>query len=257
MPGPGGQAPRNPPGGFVPSHQHVSSTDLAMQYERDVRQIDRCLFREKDPRGRRLEKYLAHVRVVEDARSPNRRPPMDSPAAVKKYRFMILTVKLSGRMRMHKARENPDGLIQIGRTWDFDELSEIEIDPEVPTGFTFVMGKHYYWETHSPKERRVWLTTVLEQYMRYTNGRTPQLINCSVDYFHLQRLLPPQQQQQMQQQRPMQQQQQQQQPMQQQPPSSRIKSQPARVPVRSMQSIQTFQSQQLKDGLVPALLFHL
>ncbi len=170
-------------------HRHMGSIDLARQYERDIKQIERFLFRERDNQGRRLEKYLAHVRVIEDAHYPNRRPPEDSPITNKKYRFLILTVKISGRMRLHKARENPDGLIQIGRTWDFDELSIVEIDSDIPTGFAFSMGKHYYWETHSPKERRVWLTTVLDHYIRYTNGGIPQLIHCNVEYFHLEGLL--------------------------------------------------------------------
>ncbi len=170
-------------------HRHMGSIDLARQYERDIKQIERFLFRERDNQGRRLEKYLAHVRVIEDAHYPNRRPPEDSPITNKKYRFLILTVKISGRMRLHKARENPDGLIQIGRTWDFDELSVVEIDSDIPTGFAFSMGKHYYWETHSPKERRVWLTTVLDHYIRYTNGGIPQLIHCNIEYFHLEGLL--------------------------------------------------------------------
>lgn len=170
-------------------HKHTASIDLARQYERDIKQIERFLFRERDSQGRRLEKYLAHVRVIEDAHFPNRKPPEDSPIANKKYRYLILTVKISGRMRLHKARENPEGLIQIGRTWDFDELSLVEIDPDIPTGFTFAMGKRYYWETHSPKERRVWLTTILDHYIRYTNGGVPELNNCDVGYFHLEGLV--------------------------------------------------------------------
>ncbi|QPG74394.1 hypothetical protein FOA43_001721 [Brettanomyces nanus] len=173
----------------LPGHKHTGSSDLAFQYERDIHQIEKFLFRERDDQGRRLEKYLAHVRVVEDSRSPNQRPPENSAPNNKKYRLLVLTVKISGRMRMHKARESPDGLIQIGRTWDFDQLSLIDIDEDVPTGFAFTMGKRYYWETHSPKERRVWLTTVLEHFIRYTKGGVPELVNCSVQYFHLDGLL--------------------------------------------------------------------
>ncbi|GME85328.1 unnamed protein product [Ambrosiozyma monospora] len=105
----------------------------------------------------------------------------------KKSRILILSVKQSGRVRIHKSRENPDGSIQIGRTWDFEELVRIELDEDVPTGFILEIGKNYYWETNSPKERRVWLTTVLEQYIKYFNGkRVPKLDNCSLQYFHLQ-----------------------------------------------------------------------
>lgn len=180
---------RQPSGGSQPGHKPTNSLDLARQYERDIHQIEKFLFREQDDQGRKLERYVAHVRVIEDARSPNHRPPENSPASNKKFRFLILSVKISGRMRLHKARETPDGIIQIGRTWDFEELKVMSIDTDVPTGFLFAMGKQYYWETHSPKERRVWMTTVLDNYIRYTKGRTPELINCSVEYFHLDQLL--------------------------------------------------------------------
>ncbi|KAG7799808.1 hypothetical protein KL929_000724 [Ogataea haglerorum] len=167
-----------------------SSIDLARQYELDMSKINKYLFRETDQSGRRAEKYLAHVRIIEDSKSQSERPPDNSPAQNKKDRILILSVRSSGRIRLHKARENPDSSVQIGRTWDFEELVKIELDPEVPTGFIFEMGKRYYWETSYPKERRVWLTSVLEHYIRYTGGKKlPQLVNCSVDYFHLEPLL--------------------------------------------------------------------
>ncbi|KAG7831269.1 hypothetical protein KL920_000789 [Ogataea angusta] len=167
-----------------------SSIDLARQYELDISKINKYLFRETDQSGRRAEKYLAHVRIIEDSKSQSERPPDNSPARNKKDRILILSVRSSGRIRLHKARENPDSSVQIGRTWDFEELTKIELDPEVPTGFIFEMGKRYYWETSYPKERRVWLTSVLEHYIRYTGGKKlPQLVNCSVDYFHLEPLL--------------------------------------------------------------------
>ncbi|ODV84347.1 hypothetical protein CANARDRAFT_8701 [[Candida] arabinofermentans NRRL YB-2248] len=168
----------------------TSSVDLAAQYSQDIQQINRFLFREVGDKGQKLEKYKAHVRVIEDSKSPSQRPPVNSAPKNKKPRILILSVKSSGRIRLHKARENPDGSVQIGRTWDFDELTTIELDTEVPTGFTFEMGKSYYWETNSPKERRVWLTSILKDQIKYTNGKKiPNLVNCSLDYFHLQGLV--------------------------------------------------------------------
>ncbi|KAG7904266.1 hypothetical protein KL935_000405 [Ogataea polymorpha] len=167
-----------------------SSIDLARRYELDISKINKYLFREMDQSGHRAEKYLAHVRIIEDSKSQSERPPDNSPASNKKDRILILSVRSSGRIRLHKARENPDSSVQIGRTWDFDELTKIELDPEVPTGFIFEMAKRYYWETSYPKERRVWLTSVLEHYIRYTGGKKlPQMVNCSVEYFHLEPLL--------------------------------------------------------------------
>ncbi|KAH3662067.1 hypothetical protein OGAPHI_006248 [Ogataea philodendri] len=181
---------RAPP---VKGHQKTSShssIDLARQYELDISRINKYLFREVDQSGHRSERYLAHVRVIEDSKSQSVRPPDNSPARNKKDRILILSVRSSGRIRLHKARENPDTSVQIGRTWDFEELTKIELDPVIPTGFIFEMTKNYFWETGSPKERRVWITSVLEHYIRYTRGKKlPQLVNCSVEYFHLGPLL--------------------------------------------------------------------
>ncbi|KAG0682105.1 hypothetical protein C6P42_003456, partial [Pichia californica] len=166
----------------------MNSMDLAKQYEVDMKKIYGSLFKETDSTGRKSENYISHVRIIEDAKSPTSRPPPNSPQSNKKNRFLILSIKTSGRMRLHKAKESSNGQIQIGRSWDFDELSLMELDDEVPTGFICQMGKKYYWEVHTPKERRVWCSTLLENYIRYTNGNTPQLINCSVDYFHLENI---------------------------------------------------------------------
>lgn len=176
-----------PPSGFQPSHRQTPSADLALQYSQDMNRITRSLFRETTPEGKKIKRYLSHVRIIEDSRSPSSRPPLNSPQSNKKPRLLILSVKESGRIELHKAKDS-NGIIQIGRTWDFDELTQIELDQQVSTGFIVTMGKQYYWETNSPKERRVWLTSLLEKYIKYTNGKIPNLVNCDVNYFHLEDL---------------------------------------------------------------------
>ena len=166
----------------------MNSMDLAKQYEIDMKKIHESLFQEVDSTNTKVESYLAHVRIIEDAKSPSSRPPPNSPQSNKKNRFLLLSVKTSGRMRLHKAKESSSGMIQIGRSWDFDELVSLELDDQVPTGFICQMGKKYYWEVHTPKERRVWCSTLVDNYIRYTQGKLPQLLNCSVDYFHLENL---------------------------------------------------------------------
>jgi hypothetical protein len=173
---------------FQNGHRPQNSVDLAKQYEVDMIQITRCLFQDVDSQGYKIEKYLSHVRIIEDSKSPSSRPPANSPQSNKKDRFLILSVKSSGRMRLHKGKESSSGIIQIGRSWDFDELTSLELDEQTPTGFICQMGKFYYWEVHTPKERRVWCTTLIENYIKYTNGKVPNLINCSVEYFHLEPL---------------------------------------------------------------------
>lgn len=166
----------------------MNSMDLAKQYEVDMGKITRFLFQEVDSQGYKVESYLSHVRIIEDSKSPSSRPPANSPQANKKDRFLLLSVKASGRMRLHKAKESSSGVIQIGRSWDFDELTSLELDDQVPTGFICQMGKKYYWEVHTPKERRVWCTTLIDKFIKYTQGKTPNLVNCSVSYFHLEDL---------------------------------------------------------------------
>ncbi|GAV29991.1 hypothetical protein PMKS-003497 [Pichia membranifaciens] len=175
-------------GSFQPGHRPMNSMDLAKQYEIDMKKIHESLFQEVDSTNTKVESYLAHVRIIEDAKSPSSRPPPNSPQSNKKNRFLLLSVKTSGRMRLHKAKESSSGMIQIGRSWDFDELVSLELDDQVPTGFICQMGKKYYWEVHTPKERRVWCSTLVDNYIRYTQGQLPQLLNCSVDYFHLENL---------------------------------------------------------------------
>lgn len=175
-------------GSFQPGHRPMNSMDLAKQYEIDMKKIHDSLFLEVDSTNSKVENYLAHVRIIEDAKSQSSRPPANSPQSNKKNRFLLLSVKTSGRKRLHKAKESSSGMIQIGRSWDFDELISLELDDQVPTGFVCQMGKKYYWEVHTPKERRVWCSTLVDNYIRYTQGNLPQLINCSVDYFHLENL---------------------------------------------------------------------
>lgn len=167
---------------FKPQHRPANSMDLARQYSQDMANINRSVFRSASQR------YLSHVRIIEDSKSPSSRPPPNSPQSNKKSRFLILSIKESGKMDLHKAKESSNGTIQIGRSWNIEELKSIELDIENPNGFICTMAKSYYWETNSPKERRVWLTSLLEKYIKHTNGGLPELINCDAAYFHLDKL---------------------------------------------------------------------
>lgn len=123
-----------------------------------------------------LESYITHVRIIEDAHYPSSRPPPDASSASKKNRAIIISVRKSGRVRVHKARENPNGTFQIGKTWNLDELSQIENDTAVPTGFIMFLGKPYYWNTNSPREKTVFMNSTIRIYKKYTGGKTPTLI---------------------------------------------------------------------------------
>ena len=123
-----------------------------------------------------LESYITHVRIIENSRHSSTRPPPDAPPGDKKKRTIIISVRQSGRVRVHKAKENSNGTFQIGKTWNLDDLTQIENDTAVPTGFIMVFGKPYYWNTNSPREKSVFMNSAIRIYKKYTGGKTPILI---------------------------------------------------------------------------------
>lgn len=91
---------------------------------------------------------------------------------------------------MHKARENANGTFSIGKTWNFEELSEIQsftdFRPSKPeerdwaqwaglNGFMVTLGKPYFWVANSPKEKSYFIASLIKVYERYTNGKQPHL----------------------------------------------------------------------------------
>ncbi|SCU94664.1 LAME_0F08526g1_1 [Lachancea meyersii CBS 8951] len=172
------------------SNTSVSSNFLAEQYERDRRAILSSCFAEdtlgSNAASKPSKTYVTHVRIIEDTRYPSSRPPATSPLANKKKRVLIVSARTNGAgMQIHKARENTNGSIQIGRTWSLKELVCVESDLEHPEGFAFTMGKRYYWETNSAKERTVFIKTLIKIYMEESGGRVPRLVNWDLSLFYL------------------------------------------------------------------------
>lgn len=116
------------------------------------------------------------MRIVEDGHYPSSRPPPNASDSAKKERIIIIAVRKSGRVRVHKARENPNGTFQIGKTWNLDELTAIENDPGQQTGFIAHLGKPYYWTTSSVKEKTVFVGSLVKIYKKYTGGKAPELM---------------------------------------------------------------------------------
>ncbi|AET39512.1 GTP-Rho binding exocyst subunit SEC3 Ecym_4472 [Eremothecium cymbalariae DBVPG len=165
----------------------VSSNLLAELYERDRRSIVQSCFQKVDGNtGLPLNVYITHVRIIEDSRYPSSRPSPDSPLTNKKKRVLIVSSKGDTmKMQVHKARENSNGTFQIGRTWEMKELTMIERDLERNEGFVFIMGKKYYWETNSAKERTVFIKSIVKMYMENSGGHVPQLVNWDLAMFYL------------------------------------------------------------------------
>jgi hypothetical protein len=137
-----------------------------------------------------LESYITHIRVIEDAMFPASPPPPNANPASKKPRLIIVAVRKSGRVRMHKARENPNGTFSIGKTWMLDELNSVRsFSGAIPrsaeeeqqkqwaggAGFIVTMGKPYYWQANTQKEKQFFIASLVKIYTKYTGGKTPQL----------------------------------------------------------------------------------
>ena len=140
------------------------------------------------------ESYITHIRIEEDAAYPSTPPPRESPQDKKKPRVIIIAVRKSGRVRMHKAKENAIGTFSIGKTWVLDDLTVIQsftnAAPSTPeeqqdkqragsTGFTVTVQKPYYWNAHTAKEKDFFIFSLIKIFKKYTGGRLPVLIGFS------------------------------------------------------------------------------
>ncbi|KAF3482885.1 vegetative cell wall protein gp1 [Arthroderma uncinatum] len=178
---------RNGSGTMHPS----SGSSRAERFEDEKRRIIQSCFSKKDADGSTLESYITHIRITEDAAYPSAPPPVNSPPENKKPRAIIVSVRKSGRVRMHKSRENGDGTFSIGKTWMLDDLSRIQIyDHLTPSnqteqqqkswaadlGFIVTITKPYYWTAATSKERDFFIGSLVKIYRKYTGGKVPDLI---------------------------------------------------------------------------------
>ena len=128
---------------------------------------------------------------MEDSAYPSAPPPPESGPEMKKPRLIIVAVRKSGRVRMHKARENANGTFSIGKTWMLDDLSAVEsfsggnpmTNEEMQrqqwggsVGFIVTLGKPYFWQASSAKEKQFFIASLVKIYTKYTGGKTPSLI---------------------------------------------------------------------------------
>lgn len=134
-----------------------------------------------------LETYITHIRIIEYSSHPSSPPPLQarSPES-EKPRVIIVAVRKSGRVRMHKSKENANGTFSIGKTWNLDDLSHIEsfTGPQVnpsnrewggDTGFLVTLGKPYYWQAQTDKEKKFFIASLIKIYGKYTGGKVPEL----------------------------------------------------------------------------------
>jgi hypothetical protein len=92
---------------------------------------------------------------------------------------------------MHKARENVNGTFSIGKTWQLDDLSAVQSYSGMAAtsaeeeqqkqwaggvGFTVTIGKPYYWQANTQKEKQFFIASLVKIYTKYTGGKSPELV---------------------------------------------------------------------------------
>ncbi|KAK7422980.1 hypothetical protein QQX98_001270 [Neonectria punicea] len=156
----------------------IAQMSRAERYENEKTRIRSSCFSKKAPEGQLIESYITHTRVVEYASSPGAPPPGKTVESDKKYRVLTITVRQSGRVRMHKMRENANGSFSVGKTWNFEDLNAVENQPGAlnSLGVTVRLAKAYYWEMPSIKEKQFFIACCLKIYQKYTGGRFPRLV---------------------------------------------------------------------------------
>ncbi|RFU31297.1 hypothetical protein B7463_g5046, partial [Scytalidium lignicola] len=168
-----------------------SGMSRAEKFEDEKRRIVESCFSKKDSDGSLSESYITHIRILEDSAYPSSPPPPESRPEGKKPRLIIVAVRKSGRVRLHKARENTNGTFSIGKTWNMDELSAVQsFNGSNPAnaqeeqfkqwagsvGFIAVLGKPYYWQANTQKEKQFFIASLVKIYTKYTGGKIPELI---------------------------------------------------------------------------------
>ncbi|KAI4284463.1 MAG: hypothetical protein L6R35_004911, partial [Caloplaca aegaea] len=173
------------------SHPPRPPMSRAERFEDEKKRIIDSCFSKTDTDGSVTESYITHLRVTEDAAYPSSPPPPTAGDKNKKERIIIVAVRKTGRVRMHKARENPNNTFSIGKTWNLDDLNAIQsftnatpITPEDQqnkqsagsVGFIVTITKPYYWQASTAKEKEFFIFSLIKIFKKYTGGRLPELI---------------------------------------------------------------------------------
>ncbi|KAL6936524.1 hypothetical protein ACO0R3_000121 [Hanseniaspora guilliermondii] len=168
----------------------VSSNLLAEQFERDRKSIIYYCFTKHglDKQGSPIHQYYTHVRVLEDQLYNNSKPPANYQSLLTNKKKRILIISFNKQLKqpqVHKARENSDGSIQIGRTWLLKDLTQVINNTDNNEGFIMNMNKTYYWETNSGRERTAFIKTLVKIYMDHFTNHVPELIGWDLGMWYL------------------------------------------------------------------------
>ncbi|OAA57093.1 exocyst complex component [Niveomyces insectorum RCEF 264] len=160
----------------------------AERFEDEKRRIIDSCFNKTDEDGSIIETYITHIKILEYSSHPTSPPPPQARTPQsEKHRVIIVAVRKSGRVRVHKSKENPNGTFSIGKTWDLNDLSAIEsytspnASPDFRqwagnVGFVITLGKPYYWQAQTDKEKKFFIASLLKIYGKYSGGKVPTIV---------------------------------------------------------------------------------
>ncbi|KAL7946627.1 exocyst complex, component Sec3 [Trichoderma barbatum] len=164
-----------------------TAANRAERFEDEKRRIIESCFNKKDTDGLLHETYITHIRVTEFSSHSSMPPPPEARGQnTEKPRIIVVAVRKSGRVRVHKAKENNSGTFSIGKTWNLDDLSHIEsytgpkVSPNLrewagEIGFLVTLGKPYFWQAQTEKEKKFFIASLIKIYGKYTGGKLPEL----------------------------------------------------------------------------------
>ncbi|KAG0253579.1 hypothetical protein BG011_006298 [Mortierella polycephala] len=157
----------------------VLTASMAMPKSKEdpVRQqLVQALF--SDSSSSTSETMLTYVKIYEEERTAKdtgkKSGSADRTKLLSKPRYLCMTVKANGKVRLHKVKKTSATSYHIGRTWHLDEIKSIEnIDAR---RWTVVINRHYSWVTDAPELKSDFLMMLLKV-LRSNLKRLPTLIN--------------------------------------------------------------------------------
>ncbi|KAK5987736.1 Exocyst complex component 1-like protein [Cladobotryum mycophilum] len=146
-----------------------AAASRAERFEDEKRRIIESCFSKKDVDGSLQETYITHIRITEFSTHPTSPPPPQARGPEsEKPRVIIVAVRKSGRVRVHKTKENVSGTFSIGKTWNLDDLTHIESYTGAPVGSNL---REWGGETGF----LFFIASLVKIYGKYTGGKTPEL----------------------------------------------------------------------------------
>ncbi|KAG0054754.1 hypothetical protein BGZ83_010537 [Gryganskiella cystojenkinii] len=141
-------------------------------------QLIQALF--SDSSSSNAETMLTYVKIFEeekagkDMKALGKKGSADRTKMLSKPRYLCMTVKSNGKVRLHKVKKTSATSYHIGRTWHLDEIKSIEnVDAR---RWTVVINRPYAWVTDVPELKTDFLMMLLKV-LRSNLKRLPTLIN--------------------------------------------------------------------------------